>query len=87
MEIKGPDLFVIAGAYEENGEIIASCEGVFDDLDEAHAKLQELFDKAAMIGFDDSMDSDVYYSDNTLGLADIYYSDGTHQVYEIKQML
>lgn len=85
MEIK--DVYVIAGAYEENGGIIASCEGVFNNLDEAHDKLQELFDKAEMIGFDDTMDSDVYYINNTLGLADIYYSDGSHQVYEIKQMI
>lgn len=73
--------YVIVGAYEDNGQISASFEGIFKTKEEAQDMLDKLFEEAISYGLDDSMDSDIYEND-----VDIYYGDGSHQIYEIKEI-
>lgn len=79
--------FVICGAYsEDNGNLIATCEGIFDTKEEALEKLKELFDEAEDYGLDDEMDSGIYNENTSLPLCDIYYEDGTYQHYAVREV-
>lgn len=79
--------FVICGAYTEgNGDLTATCEGIFDTKEAALEKLEELFTEAEDYGLEEPMYSEIYNKDTSSPLCDIYYKDGSYQHYTIREV-
>jgi len=74
--------YIIVGAYEDNGDISAQFEGVFNTKKEAQDKLKKLWKEAKNYGLCKGMDSGIDKDS-----CDIYYCDDTHQIYEIKEFI
>lgn len=74
--------YIIIGAYEDNGDISAQFEGVFNTKKDAQDKLKKLWKDAKDCGLCEDMDSEL-----TKDSCNIYYEDETHQIYEIKEFI